>query len=266
MNVKVLLGFLAGAALALVGSYWLTHRQTAEQPVTSTLPAPPAITTREPAPDVLPPVPPEAESPRPAPAPVKKPPIKPAVKSSPRSPVHRLPSYVYRPQVTPPATVPKEPPAVASAPTPKLPAIEAPPPELPAPLPAIEAKLPPPEPHTVTIRNGTLFRVRLGEALSAQHNRPGDAFAATLDQELVVEGFVIAERGSQVEGRVVQAEEAGRTRGLSHLSLELTRIHTSDDQMLPVHTTRFEQLGPPVDTRLSFKLDQPVTITERLQR
>jgi len=146
-----------------------------------------------------------------------------------------------------------------------------------------------PAPHTVTISDGTMLHVRVGEALSTQRNRVGDTFAGTLDQELVVDGFVIAERGSRVEGRVALSEEAGRTRGLAHLGLELTRIHTSDGQTVSIRTARFEQLGAPskaedwakvgartvaatrgkpaeiaVETRINFKLEQPVMLTERL--
>jgi hypothetical protein len=41
--------------------------------------------------------------------------------------------------------------------------------------------------------------VRLVDGLSSERNAPGDAFLATLDKELVVDGFVIAERGARVE-------------------------------------------------------------------
>jgi hypothetical protein len=43
-----------------------------------------------------------------------------------------------------------------------------------------------------------LIPVCLVDGLSSELNRPGDTFIATLDKELVVDGFVIAERGSLV--------------------------------------------------------------------
>jgi hypothetical protein len=58
---------------------------------------------------------------------------------------------------------------------------------------------------------------------------PGDSFAATLEKELVVDGFVIAERGARVEGRVVKSEH-------SALQLELVRLHLSDGQSVEVQT------------------------------
>ena len=57
----------------------------------------------------------------------------------------------------------------------------------------------PPEPHKVTLNAGLLLPVRLVDGLSSERNAPGDAFLATFDKELVVDGFVIAERGARVE-------------------------------------------------------------------
>jgi len=164
-----------------------------------------------------------------------------------------------------------------------------------------------------------LIPVRLSEGLSSQRNQAGDVFMATLDQPLEAEGFVIAERGARVEGRVTQAQEAGRVKGLSQLTIELTKINTSDSQRIAIRTTPFVKTGPEskgedaakigigaalgavigaaagggkgaaigaaaggaagtgtvmatrgkptelrVETRISFRLAQPVTITEQL--
>jgi len=68
---------------------------------------------------------------------------------------------------------------------------------------------------------------------------PGDTFAATLDQELVADGFVIAERGARVEGRVVAADRGGKVKGVASLSVELTRVHTSDGQNVAIETDAF---------------------------
>jgi hypothetical protein len=171
-------------------------------------------------------------------------------------------------------------------------------------------------PNTVTIAAGTLLPVRIGETLSAANSERGDTFLATLDQPLVVDGFVIAERGSRVEGRVTEAE---RTKGSSHLGIELVKISTSDGQHVRIRTASYKKdansstgndvakvgviaaigaaigaaadggkgaaigagvggaagvadvmlsRGKPVEirveTRLSFRIQEPVTITERL--
>lgn len=110
---------------------------------------------------------------------------------------------------------------------------------------ATPAPPPPPEPHKVTLNAGLLIPVRLVDGLSAERNRPGDIFSATLDKELVVDEFVIAERGARVEGRVVSSEPGGKTKGVSALAVELTRLNTSDGQSVAIRTGSFERRAEP---------------------
>lgn len=178
----------------------------------------------------------------------------------------------------------------------------------------------PRQPHRVTIAVGTVVTIRLGETISSQKNQPGDSFSGTLDQALVVDGFAVAERGSRIQGKVVDAQQAGRVKGVALLALQLTKIHTADGQDVMVSTERFAKEGTtshgadakkvgigavlgatigaiagggkgaaigagvggaagagtvaatrgkqvelPVETRLTFRLQEPVTVTERLR-
>jgi hypothetical protein len=102
---------------------------------------------------------------------------------------------------------------------------------------------PPPQPRTVTLSAGTLLPVRLGETLTSENNKEGDAFTATLDKPLVVDGFVVAERGARLEGRVVEADRAGKVRGVSHLAIELVRLTTADGQRISIRTEPFRKDG-----------------------
>jgi hypothetical protein len=115
-----------------------------------------------------------------------------------------------------------------------------------APVPEPHVELPPPpQPHVVTIPAGALIDVRLGEAISAKTNVVGDTFLATLEQPLVVDGFVIAERGARAEGRVVEADAGGRAKGGSRVGIELTTLHTSDGQHVKIATAVFlKQVSP----------------------
>src|ERR1017187_5937406 len=99
----------------------------------------------------------------------------------------------------------------------------------------------PPEPHKATLNAGILIPVRLVDGLTSERNQPGDSFTATLDKELVADGFVIAERGARVEGRVVSADKGGRLRGVPALGVELVRLHTSDGQTVAIQTDGFER-------------------------
>jgi len=89
-----------------------------------------------------------------------------------------------------------------------------------------------------------LIPARTVEALSSERNHPGDTFTATLDQPLVVNGLVIAERGARLEGKIVQSQQAGRVKGLADLAIALTQITTSDGQKVALETETFEKHGP----------------------
>lgn len=177
----------------------------------------------------------------------------------------------------------------------------------------------PREPAMVTIPAGTLVPVRLNEAISSEKKVTNDPFTAVLSEQLVVNGFVLAERGARAEGRLVDVTRAGKVKGVAHLALELTSFISSDGQRVKVQTAMYEKDGPssvkkdvgkvavgagvgailggifgggkgaaigagagggaaeggvlltrgepavlPVETRISFRITDPVTLTEKL--
>jgi len=89
-------------------------------------------------------------------------------------------------------------------------------------------------PASFTVPAGKVIFIRLNEPVSSDHNHPGDTFTATLDQPIVVNGWVVARRGQTVVGSVTAAQKAGRVTGVSQLGLELTEVTTADGQQLPV--------------------------------
>lgn len=219
--MRAIAAFFAGAVVA-AGIYWMVeHRATRRVPAPEAAPvASPAVAPLAPAP-----VTPAAPEPKPEPRPV--------VKSRPR----QAPTAATKsaPQVTP-EQASEEPKGAAAAPP------AASPPQAPAP-PVAPAAEPAParQPHKVTLPAGALITVRLSERLSSDRNAPGDAFTATLDEPLVVDGFVIAERGARVEGKVAAVQEAGRVKGVATLALQLVRLTTSDGQQVEVSTDPFEK-------------------------
>ncbi len=192
----------------------------------------PAAAPAAPAPE-----PAKAAEPLPSPFPEKT--AKPAERKAPRP--TRKPAETQVARNAPPP-VQAAPPAPAPAPEP----VKETPPPAPPPAPVVSAPEPPPPPppQRVTIQAGTLLPIRLVEALSTERNKVGDTFTATLDQPLIVDGFVIAERGARLEGRVVQSEPAGRVRGTATLAIELTRLNTSDGQKVAIATDTFTKAGP----------------------
>jgi hypothetical protein len=299
VNTKVLLGFLGGL-LAATGVFYVQSQRNAK--VAAVTPV-------------------AASAPVPEPTPIPEP-VKPAV-IKPPAPKKVVPKPVAASQLAfPPAPVEQakvELPPVASQPSPTPAVAPEPPPPPPAPAPPPTETTPePPQPRSVTVASGTLISVRLGETISTERNRQGDSFIATLDEPLVIDGLVIAEKGARANGRIVNLVEAGRVKGLARLSLELTSVMTSDNQKIALRTASFEKQGPTskaedtqkvgigaaigaaigaiagggtgaaigaatggaagggavaatrgkpavlaAETRISFRVEQPVTITER---
>jgi hypothetical protein len=98
-------------------------------------------------------------------------------------------------------------------------------------------------PPTLHLSSGTMVSVRLNQAISTDHNRSGDAFTATLDQPVVVNGWVVARRGQTIEGRVLNALKGGRIKGTSKLEIALTRMTLVNGQQVPVHTQLVQASG-----------------------
>ena len=112
----------------------------------------------------------------------------------------------------------------------------------PAPMPpqATPAALPP----QLTIKPGTYVTVRINQPLSSDKSHVGDAFSATLVRPIVVDGWVVAERGQTLGGRVSDVQKAGRVSGVSKLGVQLTDLPVADGQQLPVQTQLIDRQGP----------------------
>jgi BON domain len=98
-------------------------------------------------------------------------------------------------------------------------------------------------PTSLHLSSGTMVSARLNQALSSDRNQTGDGFTATLEQPVVVNGWVVARRGQTVEGRVVNAQKAGRVKGTSKLEIALTRLTLVNGQQLPVQTQLVQASG-----------------------
>jgi hypothetical protein len=104
---------------------------------------------------------------------------------------------------------------------------------------------PPPAnvPPQLTIAPGTFVTVRVNQLLSSDHSHAGDAFSASLVNPVVVNGIVVADRGQTIQGRVSEAQKAGRVTGTSRLGVELTDLTLVDGNQAPVHTSLVNRNG-----------------------
>ena len=105
--------------------------------------------------------------------------------------------------------------------------------------PAPPANIPP----QLTIAPGTFLTVRVNQLISSDHNQAGDAFSASLVNPVVVNGIVVADRGQTIQGRVSEAQKAGRVSGTSRLGVELTDMSLVDGDQVPLHTSLVNRRG-----------------------
>jgi len=99
-------------------------------------------------------------------------------------------------------------------------------------------------PPSLTLPAGTFVTVRIDQMLSSDKNQAGDAFSATLARPLIAQGVVVAQRGQMLGGRVAEAEKAGRVKGVSRLTVQLTDLTLVDGQQVPIKTALANLTGP----------------------
>ena len=184
---------------------------------------------------------PAAETAEAAPAPVRRrseDPRKsePARRRAPAAPAIREETIAAA--TPPPQAVPPGNPAPTAAPvtvTPEPAAVPAP-----APAPALPPPPPPPAKHTIPA--GTAVSVRLIDSIDSSRNKVGDSFRATLNAPIRVDGDVVVPTGAEVEGRLVDASNAGRYSGHSELKLELTQLKVHGEAYA-LQTTDYDRAG-----------------------
>jgi hypothetical protein len=93
----------------------------------------------------------------------------------------------------------------------------------------------PPEPRFATLAEGTKIEVRLQDALDSAVNKTGDTFSAILDKDIVVNGAVVAPRGSVLDGELSSVTRSGKVEGVASMSIRLTSL-TVAKQTYPLQT------------------------------
>jgi hypothetical protein len=76
----------------------------------------------------------------------------------------------------------------------------------------------------VTIPAGQSLLVRMIDGVDSSRNHVGDVFHASLETDLYVNNTLVAKKGTDIYGRLENAQEAGHLAGSSQLQLELIRI------------------------------------------
>lgn len=99
----------------------------------------------------------------------------------------------------------------------------------------------PPPPAAVVIPAGTRVRVRTDQGLGSKISQPGDTFAATVADPVVIDGQIVIPRDARAEGTVIDAKPLGHFRGGALLELRLESVRTQWGSY-PVHISTMERV------------------------
>jgi hypothetical protein len=105
----------------------------------------------------------------------------------------------------------------------------------------------------VEIPAGTNLVVRMIDGLDSSQNQIGDRFRASLAQDLIVDGTVVAPTGTNLFGRLTEDKAAGKFSGKSQLKIELTDIEVNN-QSFPITTSDYSVLGKSRTTNTAEKV------------
>jgi len=94
----------------------------------------------------------------------------------------------------------------------------------------------------VNVPAGQSILVRMIDSVDSAKNNVGDIFHASLETDLNVNGVLVARKGTDVYGRLANAEKSGTFTGKSELQLELTRI-VVDGKDYPVVSSDYNVQG-----------------------
>lgn len=96
----------------------------------------------------------------------------------------------------------------------------------------------------IVVPAGTSLTARLAENIGSKISQKGQAFSATLEQDVVVGGQTAIPAGASITGKVVSANPAGKFAGEAALDIRLTSISVNNVD-LPV-TTSIKAFGSPI--------------------
>lgn len=101
------------------------------------------------------------------------------------------------------------------------------------------APTPAPTPRTFTIAAGAPISIYTAKTLSTKTDKDGERFVASLAQPIVNGDWVIAKKGAQVEGVVVNSDPGGKVKGRASMTVRLTSLQLADGRTIDLSTSSY---------------------------
>ena len=84
--------------------------------------------------------------------------------------------------------------------------------------------------------------LRITDTVNSRAHGEGHRFTAELEGDLVVNGMVVAPRGSKIYGQLVKSKQSGRLRGRSKMTITFTHLMING-QLKPIQTSNIQTVG-----------------------
>ena len=80
------------------------------------------------------------------------------------------------------------------------------------------------------------LKVRTSQAMSTETSKAGDRFVATLAEPMYEGNKMVARKGAQAEGLVVDSDKGGRVKGVASLTVKLLRFQTTSGKYAEINS------------------------------
>lgn len=100
----------------------------------------------------------------------------------------------------------------------------------------------------VVIPSGTVLRLSLIDAIDSDRSLAGDRFTGSLSESLVLNGTTLLPKGTLLRGQVIDAQGAGKVKGLASIQLTLTDI-VKGNKTIAINTETFSAQAEPTKKR-----------------
>jgi hypothetical protein len=119
-----------------------------------------------------------------------------------------------------------------------------------------------PQGDTFMIPDDTEVTLRLSEPLSSKHSYEGDLVKFTLDEDVVVNGILVAPKGERATGTVMEANRAGFVGTAGTLALRLDYFKVGDTKV-PLRGWRFREGQSKTGAAIALALIHPVGLLKK---
>jgi len=116
------------------------------------------------------------------------------------------------------------------------------------------APAPAPTPRVYTIRAGSPIAIYTAKTLSTKTDKDGERFIGSLARPIVNDDWVIAKKGAQVEGVVVNSDPGGRVKGRASMTVRLRSLQLADGSTISLSSSSYTKVAKGTKKKDALKI------------